>query len=70
MEETLAEEEILVEMEEIPTEEIPAEEEATIEAEEPVAEAEATAEPTDDLIIESVTVGDEMNENGGGHIDE
>lgn len=70
VEETLAEEEILVEMEEIPTEEIPAEEEAPIEAEEPVAEAEATAEPTDDLIIEPVTVGDEMNENGGGHIDE
>ena len=70
VEETLAEEEILVEMEEIPTEEIPAEEEAPIEAEEPVAEAEAMAEPTDDLIIEPVTVGEEINENGGGQIDE
>lgn len=57
--------------EEAPTEEAPTEavEEPT-KVEEIPTETETTEESADDMIIEPVTVGDEMNENGGGQIDE
>ena len=61
-------EEAPTEVEEAPPEEAPAEDVPT--EEEPMPEAEVTEEPTDDLIIEPVTVGEEINENGGGQIDE
>ena len=52
--------------EETPTEAV----EEPAEVEEIPTETETTEEPADDMIIESVTEGEERNEIGGGHIDE
>ena len=52
--------------EEAPTEAV----EEPAEVEEIPTETETTEEPVDDMIIESVTEGEEITEIGGGHIDE